>query len=193
MNVAVKRNVIEHLWENQRPEKMQVYALLDGAQNDDIYRHVVSSGLDSVCLYSGKLAPPLARVAPYLVKLSRHHEFTKTIVMQGWGKNWGIFVRSAAPLSELRKHFHGFLTVQDDEGKRLVFRYYDPRIFRVYLPTCRLNELKTVFGPVEDFMLEAEDPYELILYRLNDDRLAVEQHSLVDAFSATLPAENLSP
>jgi hypothetical protein len=30
----------------------------------------------------------------------------------------------------------------------LLFRYYDPRVLRVYLPSCRPSELETVFGPV---------------------------------------------
>jgi hypothetical protein len=32
-----------------------------------------------------------------------------------------------------------FLRVKDEDG--LVFRFYDPRVMRVYLPTCAAGEL----------------------------------------------------
>jgi len=46
------------------------------------------------------------------------------------------------------------LVVKDERGNRLVFRYYDPRVLRVYLPTCSPSELRTVFGPIECFWAE---------------------------------------
>jgi hypothetical protein len=48
--------------------------------------------------------------------------------------------------------------VYDEEGSYLYFRYYDPRVLRVYLPTCNESELGAVFGPIEFFLLEHEDP-----------------------------------
>ena len=38
------------------------------------------------------------------------------------------------------------------------FRYYDPRVLRVYLPTCNARELQTVFGPVLRYLVEDEKP-----------------------------------
>lgn len=38
-----------------------------------------------------------------------------------------------------------------------MFRYYDPRVLRVYLPTCRPDELRTVFGPIRSYLVEGED------------------------------------
>jgi hypothetical protein len=61
--------------------------------------------------------------------------------------------------------------VYDPQGKPLYFRYYDPRVFRIYLPTCNESELKIVFGPVNSFYVEWEDPNWLIHYVLADGKL----------------------
>ena len=66
-------------------------------------------------------------------------------------------IESPAGLRELGRHFQAFIMVYDPQGKPLYFRYYDPRVFRIYLPTCNESELKTVFGPVNSFYVEGED------------------------------------
>jgi hypothetical protein len=60
--------------------------------------------------------------------------FTNWILEHGWGKNCGIFATSAADLRQMRRHLRTFLVVHDEEGKPLYFRYYDPRVLRVF---CR--------------------------------------------------------
>src|SRR3954466_16275390 len=85
-----------------------VYAIVDGARNEQIYDAVLSSRLDSACLYSGNIPKDLAKVAPYLVSLQDGHPFTLSLIKKGWGDSWGIFLRSPAGMSELRKHFHSF-------------------------------------------------------------------------------------
>ena len=54
--------------------------------------------------------------------------------------------------------------VYDDKGKPLYFRYYDPRVLRVYLPTCNASELETVLGPVSHFILEDDNGNAMIRY-----------------------------
>ena len=61
--------------------------------------------------------------------------------------------------------------VYDEDGKPLYFRYYDPRVLRVYLPTCNESELKTVFGPVTHYWVEGEDGNSMIEYSQADDEL----------------------
>jgi hypothetical protein len=53
----------------------------------------------------------------------------------------------------------------------MVFRYYDPRVLRVYLPTCVTVELRTVFGPIECFWMEGESPEKMLEFCFLDRRL----------------------
>ena len=67
-----------------------------------------------------------------------------------------MIVLAPADLRTMRNHFRKLLTVYDPNGKPLLFRYYDPRVLRVYLPTCNAEELATIFGPINSYLLEDE-------------------------------------
>jgi hypothetical protein len=39
----------------------------------------------------------------------------------------------------------------------LVFRFYDPRVLSIFLPTCLPEQITEMFGPVTRFFAEAHD------------------------------------
>lgn len=47
----------------------------------------------------------------------------------------------------------------------MLFRYYDPRVLRVFLPTCNKEELTNFFGPIQAFVLEDTEEDTLIRFR----------------------------
>ena len=65
----------------------------------------------------------------------------------------------------MRKHCRTFLIVHGANGKPLYFRYYDPRVLRLYLPTCTAQELAIVFGPISSYLMEDETPSSLLGFR----------------------------
>lgn len=166
------------LWPESMSSRMNNWAILDGARNEKIYGAIYRSYLDKACLYAGDLPWQLQMAAPYLVQLDKDDSASLSLLRQGWGDSWGIYLRSSASLVTLRKHFRGFLRVRDHAGRKLVFRYYDPRVLRVYLPTCTPEELETVFGPVDSFVLESEDPNVAIEYSIEQRRLKEQRIAL---------------
>jgi len=149
-----------------------VYAILDGACVSGLLDRLYQYEPEFECLYRGELAPDLAEVAPYLVRLDPKSAFTDWVLESGWGKHWSIFAVSHADLATVRTHFRRFLTVHDSNGKPMLFRYYDPRVLRVYLPTCNGKELEAFWGPIMHYIMEAEDPRELRRFQLVDGALA---------------------
>jgi len=125
-----------------------------------------ASGLEHICLYRGTIPDDLAQVAPYLVMLKRDDNFTKFVLEHGWGKAWGIFARTDAQIAMqvIRKHFRTFLMVERPGGGPMYFRYYDPRIMRVYLPTCNREEQRIVFGPLHSYVIEDDTPDRLMRF-----------------------------
>jgi hypothetical protein len=165
-------HVIQRLWQRGPGEEPpEVSVLLDAARDPQLPALVRRSRLDQRCLLRGRLPPVLAAVAPYLVSLSPRSAFTKTVVEQGWGESWGIFLRSPAILPELARHFRNLLLIKDERGKEFFFRFYDPRVLRPYLPTCTPAELRTFFGPVDAFALEGEEADTMVELSLVKDRL----------------------
>jgi hypothetical protein len=148
-----------------------VFAILDGASIEELVDRLCRFKPEYVCLYRGELAPDLVHVAPYLVRLNEKSAFTDWVLDRGWGKHWGIFAVATTDLIAMRQHFRRFLTVHDSEGKPLLFRYYDPRVLRTYLPTCDAQELAELFGPVLNYVLEGETPTELLRFEFAEGKL----------------------
>ncbi len=179
MPLAEPAVVIEQLWQPlPREPEFKVFAILDGARDERIYPRVVESGLAHCCLYRGELEPDLAAAAPYLVQLEPDAAFTSWMIAQGWGDSWGVFAKAPVTMPELRRHLRRFLMVYDPDGKPLYFRYYDPRVLRVYLPTCNADELRIIFGPVMRYCFEAEDPNRLLELRFLRGKLETRELAL---------------
>ena len=155
-----------------------VFAVLDGASIPDLQTSLYTHQPDYECLYRGELEPDMAEVAPYLVQLEPDAEFTRWVIEEGWGEHWGVFAASNVDLAAMRRHLRKFLIVHNSEGKPLLFRYYDPRVLRVYLPTCTAGELATVFGPITSFVLEDKDPKTALGFRLASGELRREEIQL---------------
>jgi hypothetical protein len=134
----------------------ELYAVLDGARDPRIHELVGISELARRCLYAGRLPAELLEVAPYLVHLQPDTAFTRTLLAAGWGHAWGIWLVSAAPFEQLRRHLRRLLQVKDERGRQLLFRYYDPIVLAAFLPTCTAAELAELFGPIDAFLVETE-------------------------------------
>lgn len=155
------------------------FAVLDGASVPGLLSKLNDLEPDHECLYRGNLQPDMAEVAPYLVHMEPNRPFTEWVISQGWGKHWGIFVRSNTDLRMLRQHFRKYLIVHSEQGKPLLFRYYDPRVLRRYLPTCTPEELGIMFGPVTSYVLEGETPDAVVSFEFKTGSLVMKQESIL--------------
>ena len=188
------QRIYRTLWPEGLPGYTKVFTIADGAQNKRLYGAVDASRQDRCCLYSverrwgGQDLPwQLLMTGPYLVELDPEEEFTRYLLRHGWEHNWGIFFRSDTGMPKVRRHFRDLLTVRDEKGKRLMFRYYDPRVLRAYLPTCLPGELRQVFGPVDVYIVPGDDPQTAIAFRLDGGgRLSQDLVMLREGPSATL-------
>lgn len=176
-------NVLEHLTKVFWPEGdsltgNQVYWLLDGAQDPEIADLLRRGGLEFTCLFEGNLHPRLRAAAPYLVHLSAGSSTTELLLRKGWGKAWGILTiaRPEITLTQQRLHFKKLLRVQTEDGEVFGFRFYDPRVLREYLPTCKSDEIKTLFGPVTRLLAESHDGSIVHAFKQGSQGLGVRDH-----------------
>ncbi len=173
------------LWPDDSPEQEQwVYAVLDSAHDRSIASTLFKSFARYECLYEGELTSEMKAVAPYLIRLRKGEPYTNWLLSNLPQKNWGIFIRSEVSFKELRRHLRRFLRVKTEEGKTLLFRWYDPRVLRLYLPTCSEEELQYVFGPAQSFIAESETNNTFHEYSLDNSILHTQNfditHSLVE-------------
>lgn len=154
-------SIIEELWKTNPEDKTPtVYAILDGARDRRIEPLINNSQLEQACLYEGKLTYELKRSAPHIIKLEKDNAITRKIIKLGWGNSWGIFATTynTSNLSAIKLNCKKIAFVHDENNRKLLFRYYDPRISRVYLPTCNESEANQVFGSVIEYIVENENP-----------------------------------
>jgi hypothetical protein len=184
MTPGQREQIVSALWPEGARSRLGVWAVLDCARDPKIYLALLESRLEFRCLYSGKLPRALEMVAPQLVELFPDSRLTARLLDEGWGKAWGVFLKIEDP-SNLRHHLRKFLKVQDESGRALLFRYYDPRVMRTYLPTCTPAELDFVFGPVAQWLTESADGAALEQFERSK---GVLRHARVPLRASSTPA-----
>ncbi|MCC6367444.1 MAG: DUF4123 domain-containing protein [Bryobacterales bacterium] len=167
---------------NASPEPL--YVLLDGSRDGKVVDLISAGEQENLSLFEGKAGVDLKFFAPYLVSVPPKSRLLEEIVREGWGNSWGYFLTSFAPLYDVRQHLRQFLFVKDEDGKELYFRFYDPRILRLYLPTCTQTETATFFGPVRRFLIESEDAQSLLVFQQSERGIAASTFQLAGAAKA---------
>jgi hypothetical protein len=159
---ALSQQVLDAL-----PPAKAIYAVLDGARDRRISGWVFDTRAPAWCLWRGKLPAVAERVAPFLLRLERGSEYTERLFTAGWDNAWGVLLATDAPSRELRRHLRRFLRVRTEQGRIMNFRYYDPRVLRIFLPVLSATEATEFFGPVEAFAAAGESPGAFHLFRRN--------------------------
>ncbi len=150
--------------------------------------------LNATCssLYLSNNEEYLADFAPYLFAFDKKSDAFNLVEEKGKENSWGIFANSDASFEILYKHFRKFLIVKTEDGKQLYFRFYDPRVLRIFLPTCNSNQLTEFFGPVKQFIMEDENP-EFVLRFWLENGLLKQDKSEASTFFAEKDANQNSP
>jgi hypothetical protein len=143
-----------------------LFALFDAARERGIHDRIRHSDFEHDCLFTGQLSADLLATSPYIVRIVPGSVTFSRLIEQGWGRSWGLFLASRAGLYDVRRHLRRLLQVRTEDHKRLFFRYYDPRVLRMFLPTCDPAQLAQVFGPIQRFDMETEDGAHLLRFRL---------------------------
>jgi len=138
-------------------------------------------------LYRGGKEASLFAVAPYIFQFSSPSSFSDWYLDHGWGDSWGILLKSSWPLPEMHKHFRRFLMVNTEDGQNLYFRFYDPRVLKIFLPTCDAQQLREFFGPIDYFLLEDEDPAYAIRYWHENGQLKMQKKRLEELVQRFAP------
>lgn len=133
------------------------YAVLDAARSERVLPLLHGARARSQSLYDGWKGQELAEVAPYLVELTEGSALWEALLGEAWGDAWGVFAQTDAGFEDLRRHLRRYLRVQSESGRKMLFRWYDPRVIRTFLPTCTDDERRAFHGPVRAFVAESDD------------------------------------
>lgn len=138
-------------------------------------------------LYKGSAEEDLAGIAPYLFTAKPNTDFANWYLTEGWNQSWGLLVNVTASFEDIYKHFRRFLMVKTEDDEQLYFRFYDPRVLRIFLPTCDKDQLKEFFGPIKSFVMEDEDPAFVLQMWLDNFTLKSRRTTFEEAFGVIAP------
>jgi len=125
-----------------------LFAILDATNEPRVPERVHRMGsARAVSLYANEAADALSAICPYLVRVDPPTFDWIAEVL--WADPWGIFAVAPVDLQTLRSHFRRLLTIRGPTDEEVLFRFYDPRVLAAFLPTCSIDQLDEVFGPVE--------------------------------------------
>jgi hypothetical protein len=146
----------------------QIYAMVDGCDEPRVPIMVAKIGNErAASLYSGRAAIEYASIAPYIVKLDG--EWIRWIGSELVGTPWGFFfiIDTSHDFAAIRRHWKRFLKVEVPDGRKLYFRFYDPRVLETFLEASTATELEQFFGPIEEIFL-LRSSAEANVYRRSD-------------------------
>lgn len=151
-----------------------LYALVDGAGDEQLPFRCAALGFEVYTLFEGAWAEGLAHVGPCLVALDEP-ALLLPYWLEGFGQNVGVLLESDAAFEDLHRHLREIFVVTDETDQEFFFRYYDPRVFRTFLPTCTPEQLVEFFGPVTRWFLDDEKIEGYRTYALEGARVVGEE------------------
>lgn len=144
------------LVETIREHPGAAYAIVDSARAPSLLTLVEQNAERAVSLFDGTPLEIHRKQAPYLVNFGDDETLLFTFVYGGWDGSAGIYLASEAEFAEMANHTRRLLFAATEEGRRVLFRYYDPRVMRSYLPTCTAAETAEFFGPVSAVFVQED-------------------------------------
>lgn len=153
-----------------------LFGILDLAQRPGLHIHVQRLAPHSArCLYEERLHPQVERVSPHLVELGSDDPLTRAWRTEGWGANWGILVQSPAGFHKVRQRLRHFTQARLPNGEGpVLFRFWDPRVFRSYLPLVEPAEIGQWFVDIDAYIAPTEDGGGMLRYSLERGALKIE-------------------
>lgn len=181
LNLQIADNLRRHLF-SEGTESLHgtlrehyVYAIVDGAALQSLYRKLHNTDIEYQCLYTGFIADELEEVAPYLVALDNKPEFTDWLLNNGYGKNCISFIRSNRNITRLTEHFRNYTLIDleqesPDDPDKAFYAFYDPRVVEGHMSGMSKTERKYFFKPLVNYSCEnINNPSLVDLYTLSSD------------------------
>ena len=166
-----------------------IYAILDGAVVKQLPDAFESMNVRHACLFRGETDPLVLTRAPWLVKVEPESEVLAWILREGWGRNWGMFaaVPRDTKFDAVLEHFRQFIQVRLPDGRIVFFRFYDPRVQRLFVPSCDAAQAAQLFSLPLAWMCESEEGTALISCTEKDGAVQRTERAL-SSFRDAIPA-----
>ena len=169
----------------------EYYIIVDGASKYFDSQFFVENSIELKSLFKVPIESTLNVVSPKLSLQSIYSLDKSNILLYLSGKAFFIILEYHGDFEIIYNHFRRLIIVEnEDDFTKLYFRFYDPRVLRIFLPTCSANQLEELFGPVDRFICEDEDADFALVFSLSKGKLITEKTKWNILFPIWVPNEN---
>jgi hypothetical protein len=137
------------------------YLLLDGAKIENLPGHLyrLEGNPTFEWLYLTTPYKAVFDIGPVLVVLRANSPLEQMFTAH-WQHDAGLMLESDAPMQSLAEHLRSLIHARVSGDVSLLFRFYDPRVLRHWLPALDANERDCKMGLINRVRLPATEDQE---------------------------------
>lgn len=160
----------------------RVHAVIDGRVVPGLPQRLQeadTNGWD--CLERGALSREAMAQAAYIAELRPEVPFTDWLLGEAPGTfpGWGLVMVSTRPLLPMREHCRDLDDVITPDGERRPWRWFDPELLGILLPTLSPSQLDVLFAAGQQIVLPTAQGW--TWHTLEDGVLATTERALLRA------------
>ena len=180
LSELAQRDLLELLFITPDGDERRVFSIVDGAMMKENFDQLEDYEADYECLFRGETDPMVLTRAPFLVEITRDTPLAQWLVVEGWGRHWGIFALAPKELAfdDVLDHLRELLEVRLPDDRVVFFRFYDPRVWEPFFETCDSEQLQALLGPLHGFACESSDGKTLFICEAEDGKARRIPHPL---------------
>lgn len=155
--------------QDRREPGESLYGVVDAARDKELaFEGAIRHGWVLQWLFSEDTPAHMRDVAPYVVPITYEptYPYEEGDYLDLWarrlGRSAGILLLAPVGPKPLRLHLREIFQVTDEQDREYYMRFYDPRMLRLFLPTCTGDEAQEFFGPIRAILVESDEPGKML-------------------------------
>jgi len=178
--LVLEKEILQALNKTNDIQNYTTYVIADGALDKEIDTNLEIYQPEYRTLYPEDYSKAAGYAQPFLIDIKNNNEFTEWFLEKGYGNSRGIYVLSTQNIDTLANNIKDFTIGHMTEGnKETFFRFYDPKIFPVFLRILCANQVAQVFAEQTYWLCEnlvATEELDVFSYR--EDKMYKCSHNL---------------
>jgi len=145
--LVLEKEILISLDKTNDIQNYTTYVIADGALDKEIDINLEVYQVEYCTLYPEHYRKEAGYAQPFLINLESSPEFKEWFLEKGYGNSRGIYALSTQDIDTLANNMKSFTIGHMKEGnKETFFRFYDPKIFPIFLRMLSANQVAEVFA-----------------------------------------------
>ena len=180
--LVLEKEILISLDKTNNIQNYTTYVIADGALDKEIDVNLEIYQSEYRTLYPEHYQKEAGYAQPFLIDLDSSSEFKEWFLEKGYGNSRGVYALSTQNIDTLTNNIKDFAIGHMKEGnKETFFRFYDPKIFPIFLRILVENQVAQVFAEQTYWLCEnLVATEELDIFSYKDQKMYKCTHNLYE-------------